>query len=46
LKEETLALFEKAERSIRNAEKTMADGDLDLPGNTLTQNNPLLQLNG
>lgn len=29
LKEETLALFKKAERSIRNAEKTMADGDLD-----------------
>ena len=29
MKEETLALFEKAERSIRNAEKTMEDGDLD-----------------
>jgi uncharacterized protein (UPF0332 family) len=29
VKEETSALFEKAERSIRNAEKTMADGDLD-----------------
>jgi uncharacterized protein (UPF0332 family) len=29
LKEETFALFEKAERSIRNAEKTMVDGDLD-----------------
>jgi len=29
LKEETQALPEKAERSIRNAEKTMVDGDLD-----------------
>ncbi|HZJ23313.1 MAG TPA: HEPN domain-containing protein [Anaerolineales bacterium] len=29
MKEETLALLEKAERSIRNAEKTMVDGDLD-----------------
>ena len=29
MKEETLALLEKAERSIRNAEKTMTDGDLD-----------------
>jgi uncharacterized protein (UPF0332 family) len=29
LKEETLALLEKAERSIRNAERTMADSDLD-----------------
>ena len=29
MREETLALFEKAERSIRNAEKTMTDGDLD-----------------
>lgn len=29
LKEEMLALFKNAERSIRNAEKTMADGDLD-----------------
>jgi len=34
LKEETLALFEKAERSIRNAEKTMADGDLDFAAKT------------
>lgn len=29
MKEETLALLDKAERAIRNAEKTMADGDLD-----------------
>jgi uncharacterized protein (UPF0332 family) len=29
LKEEAIALLEKAERSIRNAEKTMEDGDLD-----------------
>lgn len=29
MKEETSALLEKAERSIRNAEKTMKDGDLD-----------------
>ena len=29
MKEETSALLEKAERSIRNAEKTMDDGDLD-----------------
>jgi uncharacterized protein (UPF0332 family) len=29
LKEETIALLEKAERSIRNAERTMTDGDLD-----------------
>lgn len=29
MKEETSALLEKAERSIRNAEKTMEDGDLD-----------------
>ncbi|MEP6896252.1 MAG: HEPN domain-containing protein [Chloroflexota bacterium] len=29
MREETRALFEKAERSTRNAEKTMADGDLD-----------------
>jgi uncharacterized protein (UPF0332 family) len=29
VKEETSALLEKAKRSIRNAEKTMEDGDLD-----------------
>ena len=29
MKEETSALLEKAERSIRNAEKTLKDGDLD-----------------
>ena len=29
MKEETSALLEKAERSIRNAQKTMEDGDLD-----------------
>lgn len=29
MKEETSALLEKAKRSIRNAEKTMGDGDLD-----------------
>lgn len=29
MKEETSALLDKAERSIRNAEKTMEDGDLD-----------------
>lgn len=29
MKEETAALLDKAERSIRNAEKTMEDGDLD-----------------
>lgn len=29
MKEETIALLEKAERSIRNAEKTMQNGDLD-----------------
>lgn len=29
MKEETSALLEKAKRSIRNAEKTMAAGDLD-----------------
>lgn len=29
MKQETLALLEKAERAIRNAENTMADGDFD-----------------